>query len=316
MKQNNPEDKKDNGIENSCIRASCGRVSFVDSVPLLSLSVCLLLYFAVLSFLNCYWGSFLVRLGAGGIRGWRLAFTRQAALAVFLVCLLFAVGQGRIFRQKRQSFYKGLITGGYMLLISVLSMILSLMDAEDFSSVDTIVFSMLYFVLIGFNEELIFRGITADLMLRFINGKMGKDEESDRAGGTGRRKAVIIAAVLSSLIFSLAHLSNMQYSDPFGVLVQMIGAFLMGMLLTVVYYRTRNIYSVMFLHAVNDIAGAFSVTILRSEQNVSGLISSYGIGELVMLIPYVIVLVVILRRSKREEIAREFLSDQDPVLFE
>ena len=277
------------------------RKGMADEYPLLSVGVCLLLYFAATAFLNRYWGSILVRLGINGlfvrlglgpVTGWLLAFTRQAALCVFLLCMVWAAGQWRIFRQERQPFYRGLITGGYMLFISLLSIVLSLIDAEGFNSKGTILFSTLYFILVGVNEELIFRGITADLLLRGISGKAGKSS----GNAAGRRRTVILAAVLSSIFFSLAHLSNMQYADAFGVAVQMAGAFLMGMVLTVVYYRTRNIYSVMILHAVNDIAGAFAVTVLRSEESIAGVISSYGVGELLMLIPYVIVLIVILRK--------------------
>ena len=270
--------------------------------PLLTAMTCLFLYFAATVFLNRYWASILARLGVSGlffffclgpVTGWRLAFTRQAALCVFLLCMVWAAGQWRIFRQERQPFYRGLITGGYMLFISLLSIVLSLIDAEGFNSKGTILFSTLYFILVGVNEELIFRGIMADLLLRGILGKAGKSSSDNAAG---RRRTVILAAVLSSIIFSLAHFSNMQYADAFGVTVQMAGAFLMGMVLTVVYYRTRNIYSVMILHAVNDIAGAFAVTVLRSEESIACVISSYGVGELLMLIPYVIVLIVILRK--------------------
>ncbi len=264
-----------------------------------TIAVCIALYLAAAAFLNRYWGSVLIRLGVRKLRGWPFAFSTQAAMTVFLLCLVALCGQWRIFRQKRLPFYKGLIPGAYMLVISLVSVSADLMQAEGFSSGQTIVFSIFYFILIGVNEELIFRGIVADLVLRFFKDK------------TEGRRAFVLAAVVSSAIFSLSHLLNIRYADAYGVVIQMAGAFLMGMVLTVVYYRSRNIWCVIFIHAVNDIAGAFSVTVLRSENNVSGLISSYGIGELVMLIPYVIVLAVIMRKSKTEGIVGEFSSEKE-----
>ena len=102
----------------------------------------------------------------------------------------------------------------------------------------------------------------------------------------------------------------MSYADISGVLVQMLGAFLMGMVLVAVYYRTANIYAVIILHAVNDIAAAMPVTILRSEQTISDMISGYGIKDVLLLLPYIAVLFVILRPAKTESIWKRWTQEQ------
>ena len=84
----------------------------------------------------------------------------------------------------------------------------------------------------------------------------------------------------------------------------------MGMVLVAVYYRTANIYAVMILHAFNDIAAAMPVTILHSNQTISDIISGYGLQDVLLLIPYIVVLLVILRPSKLESTWSRWMQEQ------
>ena len=82
----------------------------------------------------------------------------------------------------------------------------------------------------------------------------------------------------------------------------MAGAFVLGMFLTAVYFRSGNIYTVIFLHILNDIVAALPVTILKSDISINDIISGYEAADLTMLIPYIIVLIFLLRPKKLEEI--------------
>ena len=213
-----------------------------------------------------------------------------------------------IFTRGRQPLPGALLPGLYLIIMSLLPFVNGLMNAEGFQSRSTILFSTIYFILVGITEELVYRGVTADILLKtflFITNPSG-----DGTYNHANRKAIWKAVICSGLIFGIAHLSNMSHAGVSGVLVQMLGAFLMGMVLVAVYYRTANIYSVMILHAINDIAAAMPVTILKSDQTISDVISGYGVRDVLLLIPYIVVLLIILRPSKMESIWTRWIQEQ------
>ena len=91
----------------------------------------------------------------------------------------------------------------------------------------------------------------------------------------------------------------------------------MGMFLTAIYYRTRNIYAVMILHIVNDLAAALPFAILKGGDGagISGVISGYGASELLMLIPYVVLIMILLRRGRRREVSERWKKENENCHF-
>jgi membrane protease YdiL (CAAX protease family) len=94
---------------------------------------------------------------------------------------------------------------------------------------------------VGFFEEILFRGILLFVLLDiFLNKKYG----------------VILAVVLSSLIFGSLHIFNLFDGASMSVIIEQIGySFLMGMLWAVMYLKTKNIWLVMILHATYNFFG-------------------------------------------------------------
>lgn len=255
------------------------------------------------AFIQRYWNGLLYRIGLSEkLHPYLSGSGRLVLLLLVILILMFLLHQMNVFTRDHGRLPTALIPGLYMIITSLLFSVIGLLGADGFQSKATIICSSLYFILVAVTEELIYRGVTADILLRtflFRSSLYGKD-----ICGQEDRKAIWTATICSGLIFGLAHMSNMSSASVSGVLVQMLGAFLMGMVLVAVYYRTANIYVVIFMHAVNDISAAMPVTILKSDQNVSDVISGYGIMQIVSLIPYLIVLLVIMRPSKMEEIWR------------
>lgn len=258
---------------------------------------------AASAFIQRYWNGLLYRIGLSGkLHPYLSGSGRLILLLLVILILMFLLHQMNIFTRDRRRLPAALIPGLYMIITSLLFIVIGLLGADGFQSKATMICSSLYFILVAVTEELIYRGVTADILLRtflfrsslYRRGICGQED----------RRAVWEATICSGLIFGLVHMSNMSSASTTGVLVQMLGAFLMGMVLVAVYYRTANIYAVIIMHAVNDIAAAMPVTILKSDQNVSDVISGYGIMQIVSLIPYLIVLLVIIRPSKMEEIWR------------
>ena len=217
---------------------------------------------------------------------------------LIILFLMYLIGNMNIFTRRRQPLPGALLPGLYLIIMSLLSIVNGLMNAEGFQSRSTILFSITYFILVGITEELVYRGVTADILLKtfLFRSNPSGDMIYSRAG----RQAIWEAVLCSGLIFGIAHMSNISHADVSGVLVQMLGAFLMGMVLVAVYYRTANIYAVIILHAINDIAAAMPVTILQSDQTISDVISGYGMKDVLLLIPYIVVLLIILRPSMME----------------
>ena len=103
------------------------------------------------------------------------------------------------------------------------------------------------------------------------------------------------------------HGLNLLTAPTLGVIVQMISAVLLGMVIAAIYCRSGNIWVVAAIHAFNDIAAGFPTLVLRSDGGgISGIIGSYGLTHLLSPIPYAVVLIVLLRRSKMKEIAAKF----------
>ena len=269
--------------------------------PLWTLLTFLICYKLSQAFISKCWNWVIYRAGLHR----RLPSYFSGSIQLFLrllviLFLMYLIGNMHIFTRRRRPLPGALVPGLYLIMMSLFSITASLINAEGFQSKRTILFSVTYFILVGITEELVYRGVAADILLKTFLFRA--NPSGDGVYGPADRKAIWGAVLCSGLIFGLIHISNMSHAGVSGVLVQMLGAFLMGMVLVAVYYRTANIYAVIILHAVNDIAAAMPVTILRSDQTISDVISGYGMKDVLLLIPYIAVLLVILRPSKMESI--------------
>ena len=277
--------------------------------PLWTLLAFLICYRLSQMFISKCWNWVIYRAGLHGRLPSYFSSSVQLSLRLLVILfLMYLIGNIHIFTRRRQPLPGALLPGLYLILMSLLSIVNGLMNAEGFQSRSMIVFSITCFILVGITEELVYRGVVADIFLKtfLFRANPSGDRPYDRAGG----KAIWSAVICSGLIFGIAHLSNMSHAGVSGVLVQMLGAFLMGMVLVAVYYRTANIYAVMILHAFNDIAAAMPVTILHSNQTISDIISGYGLQDVLLLIPYIVVLLVILRPSKLESTWSRWMQEQ------
>jgi len=90
-------------------------------------------------------------------------------------------------------------------------------------------------------------------------------------------------------------------SDTVGVLVQVVAACAMGMALTAIYHRCRNIWVLILVHAFVDFCGAFYSGFVAGG-SLSSTISSYEPYQVISAVPYIIVTIVLLRPSKMREI--------------
>ena len=90
----------------------------------------------------------------------------------------------------------------------------------------------IFTITVGFNEEIYFRGIA----LRFLMGK-------------GQKKAIIV----SSVIFGLLHLANaLNGKDMLYLVLQMLFAFLVGLVLAEIVSIGKSLWPAIVWHAAHD----------------------------------------------------------------
>ena len=222
-------------------------------------------------------------------------------MVALFIAVLFIKGadQDYVLKCSKGSFGTGLICGGYVITvcgISIFFNFLSLTLVSEFNEeilsemvvfrpFYVIILFIVYMALIGFAEEFLFRGVISERLLRIY----GKDS-------TGVKKAIVI----SSIIFGSIHLLNGISTGLESSIVQAIVATFLGMILCTTYYKSGNIYSVAFIHALQDFtAFAFNGGIIGDPNTDSALVnaSTYSIINLTAVIPYIIVLFVIMRKK-------------------
>lgn len=166
------------------------------------------------------------------------------ALCLIPVILIFK--NKYIFNQKKIPFKERFKVMWPMLLVTFGMLIAKFCAGGGFKhfNIDEVIALSLLSVFIGVYEEFLCRGW---LLNEFIE-RFGKD-----------RKGIIYSVILSSAIFGLMHFSNIfTGADIAGTIVQILMATLAGVFYASVYLKTKNIWSVVFLHAFWDFAVSIS----------------------------------------------------------
>lgn len=218
--------------------------------------------------------------------------------AIVVFAAMWLSGCTYVLFRKGTGFFKGLLVGGYFLVLSMLSAssLFAVYSGERILRPWYLIAAYLIcMILVGITEEWMYRGIHSELLLRHF-------------GAT--RKGVWKATILSGLLFGMAHLSNLLGAEPVGVLVQCVVASGMGMVFAAVFYRTGNIWVPVFLHALVDAAAL--ITSGLYDGKLTEIISEYRPVQVFAVIPYFIVLVVLFRKKKMAQIL-ERLSEEGAV---
>lgn len=228
---------------------------------------------------------------------------QEAVGAVLAYSLLHLSGVQSVLKNRGCGFAKGLLVGLYFIVISVYSLTMFLLTYEGARNPQPWYLIAAYFACmacVGIAEEFVFRGVIATLLLK----KFGADK-------SGIWRAVAVSGVL----FGLAHVSNILEGSVVGVLVQVVIASMMGMVLAAVYFRSGCIWVTVFLHAFIDVAAGITTGIYGNE-TLMDTISSYSAVNLISCVPYLIVLLVLLRKKKVGEVKKNMgrlVGSQQPV---
>ena len=177
-------------------------------------------------------------------------------------------------RSKKENFITGIKRGMPILVIAIIMLIVNggelLIDGEF--NIPNFISLVLVSIAIGIAEEFIFRGwLQNEVMDRFGEGKKG----------------ALITILMSGLLFGLFHIINVfSGQDLFTSLMQVIQTSAIGILFCSVYFASRNIWSLVFLHSFYD----FSV-LLGEVNSYKDCINNTDVSMIVNIITLIISLI-------------------------
>ena len=211
---------------------------------------------------------------------------------VFALLVLLLFGYAGILKEKSIGTLKSIYTGGffvgYCILELVAQMYLQAMEgnASKVQPLISIIFFTATMFLIGWTEEIVFRGVILNMFLdSFSKTKRG----------------ILGAILLNGFIFGALHMSNVFSGVKLeSAIVQSITAGLLGMILAAVYARTRSIWLVIIAHASVDFAGLLASGIFGIGTEVDG-INEISWANLISVPVLVIPIFILLRKSKLAE---------------
>lgn len=229
-----------------------------------------------------------------------LQFFCELIISIVGIAIVAFLGYKHIWRSRGIGFWRGLYVGFYFVIASVFTLIVGLVGILgeggpfEFCSIGDLLFFVGAMFLVGFAEELYFRGIISNLFFDALpRNKYG----------------VWSAVMISGVFFGLIHAGNIASSAPQSIMVQVFVSAGMGMVLAAMYFRGRNIWSVIFLHALIDFCGLLPST-LFSTATLSESLSSFSPIQFFSVVPYIIICIFMLRRSKMNVIC-PFESDEE-----
>lgn len=159
----------------------------------------------------------------------------EAILAILVFVVLLLWKNSYVFTQKREGFFQSLRYGWFYILLGCLFILMFGLGVLD--NVSGVINTAIFAFLVGIYEEFLCRGW---LLNEFL----------ERYGDT--KKGVWVSIVASGIIFGLIHFINVSSQGFAGTLTQVLNASATGILWGFIYYKTKNIWTVVFLHGFWD----------------------------------------------------------------
>ncbi|HIX29264.1 MAG TPA: CPBP family intramembrane metalloprotease [Candidatus Blautia stercoravium] len=175
--------------------------------------------------------------------------------------------------------------GWYLLIASMILAILNFLSIDFSNTISTLqVISFFMNTMLGvIFEELVFRGIIQNMIVE-------KYEVC--------KKSVWKGIVTSSFIFALMHLLNLIGQPYFilGTVTQVIYTFCLGIMLGVVYFFSKNIWTVILLHFIFNIFGSYS-SLFSTDVSNSDIPFIGAMIQIVIMLPCIYIAFVTYRKN-------------------
>ena len=220
------------------------------------------------------------------------------AFVVLIVMLFFK--NSYVFTEKKMKFVDSVLLGLPMLIVILINIYF------NYSSLETINYPnlinlLLYCTFIGIGEEFLCRGF---LQNEFI----------ERFGDS--KKHILLSILFSSLIFGLMHITNVLTGQSlFETIMQVLQAISIGILFGSIYYKSKNIWSVIFLHGLYDFSIMLSdINVIKScdyTYTSKSIIIYTLFASLVIILYYIFNALYVLNKTdlkdKKEFLNRKFI---------
>lgn len=225
-----------------------------------------------------------IALAIGGIMYKFIEIPLLEGIITYLVPLLLLLLLVNKFDAKRyfnftDNFSKIFSYGWYVMLAGCIFGGLNFLSLEENVSVSPNVF-------IGFVITCIFTAIFEELLCRGIIQGIMCDI------GKLYNHSVIKSIIYSSMVFAFMHFFNL-IDKPYliiGTITQVIYTFSLGLLLGVIYYKTKNITIPIILHAIFNILGSYIVLFTDNKDMPKTDISFVSVAiQLVVMLPAILV---------------------------
>lgn len=208
------------------------------------------------------------------------------------IFILKKLGKISILKSKGKGFWHGVLMGSITLIYPIFWVLGDMVRAEDINlqPLSVIAAAVFIFIMVGIVEEIEHRGILLNVIGDYFGYK--------NAGSVWK------TVILSGFLFGVFHFSNILDGRSFlSVLGQVIQCTGLGIIYSAAYMRSRNLYSLMFLHAVRDIfvmSELFTV-----DANIVGIMSPQNVDFIqliVILVIDILLAMFLLRKKKMQEI--------------
>ncbi len=235
-------------------------------------------FFLITEFLIWGYGSSILLTAISKYPKGELVIT-EAILASLVLIVMLLFRNGYVFTQKHEKLTKGLFYGSYFLIGASFFIFVYRTGLKEGLAVLNIAIGCF---LVGVSEELLCRGW---LLNEFL----------EKFGNT--KKGVWYSIIISGGIFGILHLGNVFTGQTWSTtIVQSLTAMAAGIFFGIIYYKTKNIWSVILLHALwdfslllSEIIPIKSETVVLSNFSIIGLVFSLGmiLSECISILPFI-----------------------------
>ena len=221
-------------------------------------------------------------------------FIGELAWLILIIFIVYFTNNSEVLSNKKEGFLKTLLIGLPMFIYSIVLTFTNVGELIN-AKLPDVVSLIIYCSAIGLAEEFMCRGWILNSFLRIYDDK---------------RKNVILSIIFSSLIFGGMHITNIWYGGQTlpETLIQILFATSAGIYFGSLFYRTKNLLAIAFLHGFYDFSLMISdVNLLKdciSNDSTKTLLYSL-ILNLVISVILIIAGMVVIRKSKTETISNE-----------
>ena len=206
----------------------------------------------------------------------------EAILASLVLIVMLLFKNSYVFTQKREKFTKGLFYGLFYIIGAILFILINGVINGGLKGGLSIINIFIGCFFVGVAEEFLCRGW---LLNEFL----------ERFGNT--KKGIWYSIVISGIIFGLLHLGNIYTlgQDIPTTITQVIAAAATGIIFGIIYYKTKNIWTLIALHGLWDFSLFLSyispvtmtTEVVSSFTIIGGFFTILMVGaELLNMIPY------------------------------